>query len=236
MMVRLREQGTTMAISERPETPLPSDVSPWVGQRMTLDEFLALPEEEPALEYDEGVVTQKMAPVADHGELQAIIRDVLNEAAEEERLGRAFLEIRFTDRGVSRVPDVGFYRRERLQIRPGRRYARNLGLPDLTVEVVSPGQTVMSQMKKSLRYLELGAAIAIVVDEEEEAVLVLRPGQAPRIFQGDDRIDLDDMLPSLNLTARALFHAILPDWMDTEATTETAEDASQDEASTHPEA
>lgn len=33
-----------------------------LNKRMTLDEFLALPEEEPALEYGEGVVTQKVSP------------------------------------------------------------------------------------------------------------------------------------------------------------------------------
>jgi Uma2 family endonuclease len=35
-----------------------------------LDEFLELPEEEPALEYEAGVVKQKVSPKAPHGRLQ----------------------------------------------------------------------------------------------------------------------------------------------------------------------
>ena len=226
-----------MAISERPETPLPSDVSPWVGQRMTLDEFLALPEEQPALEYDQGVVSQKMPPIADHGELEVMLCNMFNRVADEQRLGRAFVEIRFVGVEVSRVPDVGFYRRERLRTRSGRRrFALNMGIPDLTVEVVSPGQTVTSQIQKSLRFLELGASIAMVVDEEEEAILVFRPGKTPQVFQGDVRIDLDDMLPGLNLTARMLFDAILPAWVDESTASEAAENASQEEAPAPPEA
>ena len=213
-----------MAISEHSEKTVPSDVSPWVGQHMTLDEFLAIPEEEPALEYDQGVVSQKMPPIADHGELEVMLCNLFNRVADEQQLGRAFVEIRFVGVEVARVPDVGFYRRERLRIRSRRRFALNMGIPDLTVEVVSPGQTVMSQIKKSLRYLELGASIAMVVDEEEEAVLVLRPGQVPQFFQGDDWIDLDDMLPGLNLTARAIFDSMWPAWMDDDIAADDADE------------
>jgi Uma2 family endonuclease len=39
-------------------------------EQLTLDEFLRLPEEKPALEYARGVITQKMAPMAWHGRLQ----------------------------------------------------------------------------------------------------------------------------------------------------------------------
>ena len=39
------------------------------GRRMTLEEFLALPEEEPALEYADGEVTQKVSPNCWHGKL-----------------------------------------------------------------------------------------------------------------------------------------------------------------------
>ncbi|MCC7369737.1 MAG: hypothetical protein IT306_15005, partial [Chloroflexi bacterium] len=53
-----------MAISERPDLIQENDDrfrSQWVGQHMSLQEFLALPEEKPALEFQDGVVTQKMA-------------------------------------------------------------------------------------------------------------------------------------------------------------------------------
>ncbi len=40
---------------------------------ITLEEFLALPEEEPALEYADGEVTQKRSPSYRHGRLQFVV-------------------------------------------------------------------------------------------------------------------------------------------------------------------
>ena len=37
----------------------------------TPEEFLLLPEEEPPLEYEDGRVTQKVSPQAEHGALQS---------------------------------------------------------------------------------------------------------------------------------------------------------------------
>jgi Uma2 family endonuclease len=213
-----------MAISGRPDLIHESDDrfrSQWDGQRMSLEEFLALPEEKPALEYSEGVVRQKMAPTPDHTEVQAVLRDVLNTVAEKPRLGRAFIEVRFTYEGVSFVPDVGYYRRERLQTRPGRRYVRDLGPPDIAVEVVSPEQRLARLIQKCVNFLALGATVALIVDPEDEAVLALRAGQLPRVMRGDDRIDLDDVLPDFTMTVAQLFRAILPDWLDEPSDSET---------------
>jgi Uma2 family endonuclease len=38
---------------------------------LTLEELLKLPEEKPALEYVDGVITQKVVPSGPHGKLQA---------------------------------------------------------------------------------------------------------------------------------------------------------------------
>jgi Uma2 family endonuclease len=213
MLWTSRIAGSTMAISERADTAEDFAPSPWVGQRMTLREFLALPEEEPPLEFDGEVVTQKMAPTPDHIEVQAIFREAFNNAASEHRLGRAFFELRFRVGSVVRVPDVGYYRRERLQIRQGRRYERNLGVPDIAVEIVSPDQSVTSLIRKCQEYLALGSQIALVVDLDEAAVLAFRPGQPVRVLQGHDRIDVDEVLPAFALTVHELFEAIVPSWV-----------------------
>ena len=113
-----------MAISERSDIIDDSTSSPWVGKRMTLEEFLALPDEKPALEFDGEVVTQKMAPTPDHTELQAIFREAFNDAASEGQLGRAFFELRFRVRRLVRVPDVSYYRLEHLRTLPRGHYDR----------------------------------------------------------------------------------------------------------------
>ncbi len=42
---------------------------------LTLEAFLALPEEKPALEYAEGAVTQNVAPIFEHG-LEVLLADL----------------------------------------------------------------------------------------------------------------------------------------------------------------
>jgi Uma2 family endonuclease len=177
---------------------------------MTLEEFLALPEEQPALEFDDGVVTQKMAPTADHLEIQAFLRNAFNAVAEPKDLGHAFAELRFQIPGLARVPDVGFYRLSRLKVLPGPRWAPDQGVPDIAIEVVSPGQSVTSLIRKCQRYLALGSSIALIVDPDDETVLAFRPGQPVQVLQNDDRIDVDELLPGLTLTVRAVFQGIVP--------------------------
>lgn len=203
-----------MAISERPDIIDDSTPSKWDGQRMTLEEFLALPEEKPALEFDGEVVTQKMAPTPDHTELQAIFREAFNDAARENQLGRAFFELRFRVGRLVRVPDVSYYRLNHLRILPGGHYDRTQGIPDIAVEIVSPEQSVTSLIRKCQEYLANGAQIALVVDPDDEAILAFRSGQAVRVLQDGDRVDVDDVLPGLTLTVRELFDAIMPRWVD----------------------
>jgi Uma2 family endonuclease len=46
--------------------------------RATLEQFLALPEEQPAREYEDGEVTQKASPKARHSALQRALADLLD--------------------------------------------------------------------------------------------------------------------------------------------------------------
>jgi len=208
-----------MAISERPDIIDAATPSPWVGQRMTLEEFLALPEQKPALEFDGEVVTQKMAPTFDHIELQAVMRSALNQAATPQELGRTFCEgrVRYADR--VRLPDVGFYLVEHLEILPGGRYGRSQGLPDIAVEIASPDQSVTFLIRKCHDYLAHGTKIALVVDPDDETVLAFRLGLPIRIHKGDDRIDVDDVLPGVTMTVNELFDAIMPRWVRDRALT-----------------
>ena len=52
--------------------------APWVGQQMSLEQFLALPEVKPYLEYEDGIVRQKMSPIFVHIEVQRIFANAIN--------------------------------------------------------------------------------------------------------------------------------------------------------------
>ena len=45
-------------------------------------------------------------------------------------------------------------------------------------------------------------------------MLVFRAGQPLLVLEGDDRIDLDDVLPGFDLTVDAMFDGLAPDWLD----------------------
>jgi Uma2 family endonuclease len=55
------------------------------GRRLTLEEFLELPEEKPALEYFDGVVVQMVAPQAFHGRMQSKFSERANVYGEPRR-------------------------------------------------------------------------------------------------------------------------------------------------------
>jgi Uma2 family endonuclease len=104
-------------------------------RKMTLEEFLQLPEEEPALEYDDGVVTQKVSPQGKHGRLQMQLGMRLALFSEPRKLAMVFTELRTTFGGASPVPDTAGHRdRDRLagsaphpavpEVRPVRRARR----------------------------------------------------------------------------------------------------------------
>jgi Uma2 family endonuclease len=205
-----------MALTNRSRTSQLDDLTPrsrWDGARMTLEEFLALPEEKPYLEYDNGVVKQKVAPQLDHGSLQFEIALHLNRLGRELRHGVAFAEPRVVTPGWAPLPDVAYYRKERIVPESRRRFGKIEIPPDIAVEIVSPDQSVGEQLKKCLRYADVGVAISLVVDPYDETIYAIRPGQTLRVLRGDDRIDLDDVLPGFELTVQALFDSIVPDWL-----------------------
>jgi Uma2 family endonuclease len=183
-----------------------------VGRRMTLDEFLALPETEPALEYAEGMVTQKVAPQGRHVFLQLNFTNEVNTFAQSRKLALALPELRTTYAGLSRVPDVAIYLWHRVPRLPNGQIADHFTEPpDVAVEIVSPGQGVTDLVTKCIWYVKNGVRIALIVDPSEDAVLRFRPDALPDVLTGDDRIDLDEVLPGFELTVGQLFASLVLD-------------------------
>jgi Uma2 family endonuclease len=203
-----------MAISQRPDIADDGTPSPWVGQRMTFEEFLALPEEKPSLEYIDGVVRQKVATKRVHGTLQAYLATVLNPIVWARGLGMAYTETRFLTDRRALVPDVSFYRTERIEGPDADGHVpEDFTLPpDIAVEIKSPGQTVTAQLEKCARYQALGVPITLFIHPEERAVFELRPGKPLRVLRGDDRISFHDILPGLELALIEMFDSVPPQW------------------------
>jgi Uma2 family endonuclease len=177
---------------------------------MTLEAFLELPEEKPALELEaDGTVVQKMSPKGRHSRLQRRLSEAINQFAEKGRLGEAFPELRTIFGGAAYVPDVSVYRWERVPHDASGAVADDfVEPPDVAIEIVSPGQRVNALIRRSVWYVDNGVRVALVVDPDDESVLVFRSGQPTRAAQGGDAIDLAEVLPGFQLTAGQVFASL----------------------------
>jgi Uma2 family endonuclease len=175
-------------------------------QGLTLEQFLALPEEKPALEYVDGDVCQKMSPKGEHSGIQVALIELINGFARSRKLGLAFSELRTTYGGRSFVPDVAIYRWERIpRSERGRIVSNFTEPPDATIEIVSPGQSPNSLTRRCLLFLAEGVRIALLIDPYDESIVDFRPGAEPRVLRGADLIDLADVVPGLGFTVAELF-------------------------------
>ena len=176
---------------------------------ITLQQFLKLPEQKPAVEFAEGRVQQKMSPKGEHSVLQAALIKTIDGFAEPLRLARAFPELRTTFAGRSYVPDVSVYRWERIPVGPdGRVVSDFFDPPDIAIEILSAGQNVGEQTRKCEWYVGNGVPIALLVLPDEESLRRFAPGSALQTLSGGDTIDLEAVLPGFRLTARELFDSL----------------------------
>ncbi len=177
---------------------------------MSLEEFLELPEEEPALELEpDGTVVQKMSPKGKHSALQSGLWYLINSFAVPQRLARSFIELRTVFAGAAYVPDVAVYVWERIAWTAEDEVPDDFTLPpDIAIEIVSPKQSVNSLVRRSVWYVENGVQISLVVDPYDRSVVLFRAGVAARALRGADQIDLSEILPGFELTVGQVFDAL----------------------------
>ncbi|MBE7518918.1 MAG: Uma2 family endonuclease [Thermoflexaceae bacterium] len=162
---------------------------------LSIEEYLALPEEKPYLEYIHGEAVPKMAPDRIHGTLAAQLAALL--AGHKHRHGGTVVveaRVRFADRHDLRylLPDVAYYA-------PGRPLDAGgaMAPPTLAVEIRSPEQPLESQREKCRYYRAHGVDSAWVVDAEARAVEVFE-GSARRVLEvGEDLTSI--ALPGFSL-------------------------------------
>ena len=175
----------------------------------TLEEFLRLPEEEPPLEYEDGRVTQKVSPQAEHGALQSHLIRLIGNFGTPSKLCFAFSELRVRFAGRSLVPDVAVFRWERIQRTPAGGFENVVTTPpDIAIEITSPDQPASSLIGKCRRYVANGVAVALLVDPDRRNVRLFRPGQPERVLRGTDQIDVQDILPGFELTVDDVFSVL----------------------------
>jgi Uma2 family endonuclease len=176
---------------------------------LTLEQFLALRERKPALEFFDGVVTQKVAARGWHSAIQCGLTEQVNHFALPRKLGRAFPELRVTFAGASPVPDVAILRQERIPRTEAGEVADNFDLPpDVAIEIVSPRQGVNALVRRCVWYVDNGVQVALLVDPQDRSIIPYRSGDPTKVLRGSDVVDLGDVIAGLRFTVQEVFAAL----------------------------
>ena len=176
------------------------------GQLLTLDEYMALPDDGQRHELRAGLLLAEPPPFPRHGQVQIRVGSVLREFVEPRGLGEVLVESGYLlsdDPATVLGPDVSFVRRERFDTEQAARgYFR--GAPDLAVEVLSPSNRPAEIHAKVADYLAAGSTLVWIIDPQHEIVWVYRKLLEPRRVGIDGILDGEDVLPGFTVEVAKL--------------------------------
>ncbi len=174
--------------------------------KISLEEFLVLPETKPASEYVDGQIYQKDMPQGKHSTLQFEFPSAINRVGKPQKLAYAFPELRCTFGGRSIVPDIAVFEWPRIPFTVNGKTENRFELaPDWIIEILSPEQSSTRVINKILFCLKNKTKLGWLIDPEEELVIVFKPQQEPEIKENEDILPVLDVLSGLQLSATNLF-------------------------------
>ncbi len=173
--------------------------------QLTIEEFLALPEEDITYELVDGEAKPKMSPKRFHSKLTLILALLLNQWAQN--LGEVGIEWAVTLKRKGRdwvpVPDLLYISYTRLN--------RNIVIdeacpvpPELAIEIISPNQTFAEMTEKATDYLHAGVLRVWVVDAKAKAITIFYPDKPPHTTRGTDTL-ADSLLEGITFTPQDVF-------------------------------
>lgn len=179
-------------------------------RNLTLDEFLQLPDTEPASEYINGEIIQKTMPQGKHSRLQLHSANVINHVVEPQKIALAFPELRCTFGEGSIVPDVAVFAWGRIPVDEKGNIANAFNTyPDWTIEILSPQQNTTKVTRNILHCLNYGTSLGWLIDPEEYNVIVYPHQQQPIFLEAEqDILPVPELVGDLQLTLGQLFDCL----------------------------
>lgn len=172
----------------------------------TLEEFLQQPETKPPQEFINGVITPKPMPQGEHSTIQSELVSAVNQVTKANKIAYAFPELRCTINNTSTVPDVAVFVWDKIpRTEKGRIANRFETLPDWSIEILSPDQSLMKVLDKLLFCSENGTNLGWLINPEDETILVVFTDQKVKIFRDDNILPVLDKI-ELNLTVNDIFN------------------------------
>ncbi|MBI2761941.1 MAG: Uma2 family endonuclease [Chloroflexi bacterium] len=171
--------------------------------KLTLEQFLALPETKPAGEFMSGEVFQKPMPTRTHSRLQKYLLFLIEMFLEGSGNGEVLQELRCVfgppDAERAYVPDIVFISPEHLT-----NDEHHHGPPDLVIEILSPNQPAGRFAEKIHFYLTHGVRLVWIVDPETRTVQVMTADTTTYLLLGDV-LDGGDVLPGFKADVTEMF-------------------------------
>lgn len=182
-----------------------------VHEVLTLRQFLRMPEVKPALEFIRGRIVQKVSPNLHHSLIATRLASRINDFAEPAGLAVALVELRCSFAGESYVPDLSVFVPQRLPLDENGEYAERADVaPDLSIEIVSPGQTVAKLSARINRCLAKGVRSGWLIQPRQRRVFVFEPDGSVDELPLDAVIDGSPVLPGFHLPVVELFGWLSP--------------------------
>jgi Uma2 family endonuclease len=182
-----------------------------VSKKITLSEFLAVPEIKPANELIDGVIYQKPMPQGKHSIIQRELTFTIDRPLRDRKIARAFPELRCTFGDRSTVPDIVVVQWEQIPRNPDGTVANVFAVaPDWTIEILSPEQGQTKVVKNIMHCLKYGTQMGWLIDPEEQTVFIYQPKQEVEIFdKASQRLLMPTFAAELQLSVGEVFNWLL---------------------------
>ena len=175
---------------------------------LTVDDFLALPDEPPYREFVKGDIWQKPPAGPRHSATVVELIGRLGAFLRRHPFARLDVQLTHVDRSEDRVylPDVSVTLLSRFP--RGQRTGPVEVHPDLAIEVLSPDDRADRVQNKVQFYLRSGVTLVWVVDPDFETVTVYRPDGPPREFRAPETASAGPVLPGFALGLGPFFATV----------------------------
>ena len=176
-------------------------------KRLSLSEFLTLPETEPASEYINGKILQKPMPQGKHSIIQRELSFALTLAFRPTGVAQAFPELRCTFGGRSIIPDIAVFRSARIPCDLDGQVANAFNLPpDWTIEILSPSQIQTRVTLNVIHCLNHESEMGWIIDPAESLIFTYGSGRAVSVFEDPaERLPTPKFAEAVKLTPGEVF-------------------------------
>jgi Uma2 family endonuclease len=176
-------------------------------RKITLEEFLALPDTKPASEYIDGSIIQKPMPQKQHSIIQKKLLFAIDPILCDAGIGQAFPELRCSFGGRAVVPDIVVFEETNISYDENEEAINVVSIPpDWTIEILSPEQSTTQVLKKINHCIEYGTKMGWLIDPIDRSVFICVPDRNLQIIDEPSTIlPVPEFAKSVQLTVEQLF-------------------------------